>query len=110
MGSRNGEGPGAGDSRHEASEKSSGREGASVIATKEHAQQEPLERLRFRIESASHDVEVWRLGLVRRVRREQMRAARDFVPADHEESMAKLREEWRRFRHCYKLAAKVLRP
>ena len=76
--------------------------------------QEPLERLAFRIETASHDVvdafEVWRLGLVRRVRREQLRGARDYVPADHEESMAKLREEWRRFQHCYKLAAKVLRP
>lgn len=76
---------------------------------------EPLsDLLKFEISSASFDVkeafERWRLGIVRRVRREQARAARDYVPADHDHCMAELRDEWCLWKHCYRIAAKVVRP
>lgn len=76
---------------------------------------EPLSDLtKFEISSASFDVkeafECWRLGIVRRVRREQVRAACDYVPPDHEACMAELRDEWCLWKHCYRLAARVVRP
>jgi hypothetical protein len=66
------------------------------------------ENLTFEIEGVNRDTRegfsLWRLGILRRVRQEELRKARGFNP-DHEQKMQALRAEWVRFKQAYRVAA-----
>jgi hypothetical protein len=71
----------------------------------------PAERqhdLKFEIEGVSLDIRealsVWKLGIMRRVRQEEIRNRRGFNP-HHAEKMRALRAEWTLYRQCCRLAA-----
>jgi hypothetical protein len=71
------------------------------------------EKLRFKIEGVSRDVreafELWRLSILRRYHQLQIRAAKGYMP-DYAKRLEALRDEWRLWRECLRLAAWGIRP